>query len=1223
MRNSVPVEELKHILNERILFLDGAMGSLIQGYNLSEADFRGERFKDHNVDLQGNNDILCLTRPDVIRGIHRAYLEAGADIIETNSFNGTRVSQSDYNTRDVVHELNRAAAELARLEADAMTAKTPDRPRFVAGSMGPTGKTCSISPYVNDPGFRAITFDDLEEQYYEQASGLIDGGADIILIETVFDTLNCKAGIAAVERLMMERGISVPVMISGTIADASGRTLSGQTAEAFLYSCSHASTLVSLGLNCSSGPDSMRQYVKTIAEHSPFYVNSHPNAGLPDEFGRYDLGPEAMGREIRGWAEEGLINIVGGCCGTTPAHIKAIHDALTGMAPRTPPQLEPWCRLSGLEPLILRPDLHFINIGERSNVAGSRKFLRLIKEENFEEALSVAREQVENGASIIDINMDDGMLDGAVSMRNFLNLIGSEPDICRVPVMVDSSRWEILETGLKCLQGKGVVNSLSLKEGEETFLKKARLVKRYGAAVLVMAFDEEGQAVTRERRLAVCRRAHRLLTEEAGFQSQDIIFDPNILTIATGMEEHDDYARDFIESVAQIKSEMPLVHVSGGVSNVSFSFRGNNPMREAIHSVFLYHAVRAGMDMGIVNPSRLAIYDDIPEDICKSIEDALLNRIDNPTEVLLEIAASIQRQEKRSSQDLSWREQSVRERLTHALVKGITDYLDEDLEEARKILPSPLSLIEGPLMDGMNMVGGLFGAGKMFLPQVVKSARVMKKAVAFLMPFIEADKSEESSSAGRVLLATVKGDVHDIGKNIVGIVLQCNNFEVVDLGVMVPADTILDEAEKCGADIIGLSGLITPSLEEMTGVAKEMEKRGLRIPLMVGGATTSPMHTAVKIAPEYQSPVVHVKDASLSVGVSSSLLNEKVAVRFTARLNDEQESLRDRHDNRRLPLVSLEEARAASLKIDWKNYTAPVPRTAGRTVLTDIPLEELAPYINWSPFFWSWELRGNYRELLVDPQKGTHARALFEDAKTLLDDIVTSKRLKTAAVFGIYPAASRGDDTVLYSNEHRNEEIAVFRNLRQQLAKTSWLEKLCLADFVAPEGSGGNCYAGAFALTAGIGLQAAVTTYRANRDDYNAIMFELLADRLAEALAEYLHEKIRKEYWGYAAEESLAAEALFKEDYRGIRPAPGYPACPDHAEKETIFRLLNAEEATGIRLTENFAMTPVSSISGYLYAHPDSRYFAIGKIGDDQLHDYAGRRGWDLQTAKKRLAPLL
>ena len=1223
MRKTATIPELKDILNQRILFLDGAMGSLIQGYKLSEADFRGERFRDHNVDLQGNNDILCLTRPDVIREIHRAYLEAGADIIETNSFNGTRISQSDYNTQDAVYELNKAAAELAALEVDAMTAKTPDKPRFVAGTMGPTGKTCSISPDVNDPGFRAITFDDLEAQYHEQASGLIDGGADIILIETVFDTLNCKAGIAAVERLMEERGIEIPVMISGTITDASGRTLSGQTAEAFLYSCSHASTLISLGLNCSLGPDSMRQYVKIIGDNSPFYVNSHPNAGLPNEFGEYDLGPEAMGQEIRRWAEEGLINIIGGCCGTTPGHIKAIHDAVTGLPPRKLPDLDPWCRLAGLEPLVLRPDVNFTNIGERTNVAGSRKFLRLIKEESFEEALSVAREQVENGANIIDVNMDDGMLDGPVSMKTFLNLTAAEPDICRVPVMVDSSKWEILETGLKCLQGKGVVNSLSLKEGEEAFLKKAKLVRRYGAAVLVMAFDEDGQAVTKDRRLTICRRAYKILTEEAGFLPQDIIFDPNILTIATGMEEHDDYARDFIESVAQIKKEMPLVHISGGVSNVSFSFRGNNPMREAIHSVFLFHAVKAGMDMGIVNPAQLAIYDDIPADIRNRIEDALLNRIDNPTEALLEVAATIQGQEKTGGQDKAWREKPVGERLTHALVKGITEFIDEDVEEARKALPSPLAVIEGPLMDGMNVVGELFGAGKMFLPQVVKSARVMKKAVAWLMPYIEADKNGGGSSAGRVLLATVKGDVHDIGKNIVGIVLQCNNFEVVDLGVMVPTETIVDEAEKCSADIIGLSGLITPSLEEMTGVAREMEKRGLRIPLMVGGATTSPMHTAVKIAPEYTSPVVHVKDASLSVGVTSSLLNKKVSGRFTAKLNNDQAKLRGLHKNRKLPLISLEEARRNSLKTDWSSYEPANPNTPGRTVLKDIALEELVPYINWSPFFWGWELRGNWKEILNDPQKGEQAKELYNDARKMLEDIVAKKRLQANAVFGIYPAASRGDDTVLFTDSSRTEELAVFHNLRQQLEKTTWPEKLCLADFVAPEDAGKNCHAGAFAVTAGIGLEKAIAAYRAEGDDYSAIMFELLADRLAEATAEYLHEKIRKEYWGYASDETLEKEALFGEEYIGIRPAPGYPACPDHTEKETIFRILNAEEAAGIELTENFAMTPVSSVSGYLYAHPDSRYFAIGKIGEDQLSDYAGRRGWDRETAKRRLAPLL
>lgn len=1218
------MSSIKSLAENRILILDGAMGTMIQRYKLTDEDYRSERFASHPVDLKGNNDLLTLTRPDVIGAIHREYLDAGADIIETNTFNANRFSQGDYDLEEVVYELNVAGAKLAREAADEFTAKTPDKPRFVAGILGPTGKTLSISPDVNEPGFRAITWDQLVDVYSEATRGLIEGGVDLILIETVFDTLNCKAAIYAVETVFETLGQSLPVMISGTITDASGRTLSGQTAEAFLYSVQHCQHLISIGLNCALGAEEMRPHIQTLADQAPFLVSAHPNAGLPNEFGEYDQDAKFMANLLKPWAEEGMLNIIGGCCGTTPEHIRRIAKAVEGVTPRQVVSPAPYCRLSGLEPLVIHPDSNFINVGERTNVAGSRKFLRLIKDSEFEEALQIARDQVENGANIIDINMDDGLLESQECMVNFLNLVGSEPDICRVPVMVDSSKWEVLEAGLKCLQGKGVVNSISLKEGEEPFLKYAREIMKYGAAIVVMAFDQDGQADTLERRIEICTRSYNLLTG-IGFPPQDIIFDPNIFAIATGIEEHNKYAKEFIDAVGIIKRDLPHCLISGGVSNVSFSFRGNNPMREAIHSVFLFHAIANGMDMGIVNPAQLTIYDDIEKDVLEVVEAAILNKRDC-TEELLEVAERIKGNAKEKVVDLSWREGDVQSRLTHSLVKGITEYIEADVEEARLAATRPLNVIEGPLMNGMNVVGDLFGSGKMFLPQVVKSARVMKKAVSYLLPYIEAEKEgAASSSAGKVLMATVKGDVHDIGKNIVGIVLQCNNFEVIDLGVMVPCEEILRVAREEQVDIIGLSGLITPSLDEMVHVAKEMQRQNFDIPLMVGGATTSEVHTAVKIVDNYDHPVIHVKDASKSVGTVASLLGSNKA-QYAQEVKDRYADVKKLHLERRQEAkkISLEESRNRAMKIDWKNERIATPNFVGVKQFDNIPLSELVPYIDWSFFFYSWDIRGKFPQLLDDPEKGEAVRQLYDDAVKALNEIVSEKSLQAAAVIGIHPANSVGDDIILFEDESRTTELCRIHTLRQQHDKSDLtVPNYALSDFVAPVESGCADYFGTFAVTAGIGEEELVQRYVDNGDDYMRIMVGALADRLAEALAEYMHEKVRREIWGYASDEVLTTDQMIQERYQGIRPAPGYPACPDHLEKRILWDVLKPDERVGITLTESCMMQPGSSVSGYYFANPQSCYFALGKIQRDQVADYAARIDRTIAEVEKWLGPNL
>ena len=1218
---------LRQLLSERILFLDGAMGTMIQSYQLAESDYRGDRFADWPKDLKGNNDLLCLTQPQIIRSIHDAYLEAGADIIETNTFNANRVSLADYGMEELVYELNVAATRLARESADDMARKTPDRPRFVAGVLGPTNRTASISPNVNDPGFRAVSFDDLVAAYYEATKGLVDGGADIILIETIFDTLNAKAAVFAVEQYCDDHGRRLPVMISGTITDASGRTLSGQTVEAFWNSLRHAQP-ISIGFNCALGAKQLRQYIEELSHIADTHVSAHPNAGLPNEFGEYDESPEAMAKEIAEWAEQGFLNIVGGCCGTRPPHIKAIHDAVEHFPPRRIPTIEPKCRLSGLEPLNIGPESLFVNVGERTNVTGSALFRRLIREEKYEQAIDIARQQVENGAQIIDVNMDEGMLDSKSAMVRFLNLIAAEPDIARVPVMLDSSKWEILEAGLKCLQGKGIVNSISLKEGEEAFIRQAKLARRYGAAIIVMAFDEQGQADTCERKVAICTRAYKILTEQVGFPAEDIIFDPNIFAVATGIEEHNRYGLDYIEAVRRIKETLPHALVSGGVSNVSFSFRGNNVVREAIHAVFLYHAIRAGMDMGIVNAGQLAIYEEIPTELRDAIEDVILARHPEATERLLAIAEKYRdeggNQEKK--EDLAWREWPVEKRLEHALVKGIDEFIEVDTEEARRQYGRPLHVIEGPLMQGMNVVGELFGAGKMFLPQVVKSARVMKKSVAYLTPFMEAEKvSGAAQSNGRILLATVKGDVHDIGKNIVGVVLQCNGFEVIDLGVMVPCEKILEAARENEVDIIGLSGLITPSLDEMVHVAKEMERQGFTLPLLIGGATTSRAHTAVKIEPNYSGPTVYVSDASRSVGVAGSLLSEDLRDNFIAQTRREYEEVRQRHAGRKTqqPMHGIANARANAFHGDWQHYVPPHPTFLGIRVFDRYPLRKLVDYIDWSPFFHTWELSGSYPKILDDDVVGEHARTLLRDAKSMLATLVEEEWLTARAVIGFFPANASGDDILLYTDDTRKETLAVLHHLRQQAAKPPGQPNYCLADFVAPIESGVPDYIGAFAVTAGHGIEEHLDRFAARHDDYSAIMLKALADRLAEAFAELMHLRVRREFWGYAPDERFSNEQLIAEAYRGIRPAPGYPACPDHTEKATLFRLLEAEKNAGIRLTDSFAMYPASSVSGWYFAHPAARYFNIGKIGRDQVEDYAERKGMMVRETERWLASLL
>lgn len=1215
------IEVLKNILDKKIMILDGAMGTMVQRHKLSESDFKGERFQNHNIPLKGNNDILCLTRPDVIYGIHKAYLDAGADILETNSFNSTSVSQADYQLEHIVYELNVEAAKIARRAADEATKNNPLKPRFVAGVLGPTSRTASMSPEVNDPSFRNVTFDILVAAYTEAVKGLIDGGADIIMIETVFDTLNCKAAIFAAGDYMEKNNIRLPVMISGTITDASGRTLSGQTPEAFLNSVMHCPNLISIGFNCALGAEKMRPYIMELATKAPLYVSTHPNAGLPNELGGYDQKPEEMAAILRDFCEKGYLNIVGGCCGTNPDYIGAIAKALADVKPRKIPAIKPYCRLSGLEALTISPECNFINVGERTNVAGSAKFARLIRENKYAEALNIAREQVENGAQIIDVNMDDAMLDAVQAMCKFLNMVACEPEISRVPVMIDSSKWEVLEAGLKCVQGKSIVNSISLKEGEDAFIKKARLVKKYGAAVLIMSFDEKGQADTLERRKELAEKSYRILTEKAGLLPQDIIIDPNIFAIGTGIKEHNNYAVEFIEAARYIKTNLPHALVSGGVSNVSFSFRGNDSIREAIHSVFLYHAIKAGMDMGIVNAGQLTVYEEIPKETLEIVEDAVLNRREDATDRLLEHAESLKGNKKEKKADDVWRSEPVNKRLTHALVKGITEFLEIDVEEARKNTTRPLDVIEGPLMEGMNFVGDLFGAGKMFLPQVVKSARVMKQAVSYLLPYIEQEKEKSArSSAGKILMATVKGDVHDIGKNIVGVVLQCNNFEVIDIGVMVPCQQIIDAAVKEKVDVIGLSGLITPSLEEMVTVATELERLGLKIPVILGGATTSPVHTAVKIAPFYSGPVIHVRDASRSVSVVNSLMNEKLSAGFIEKINSEYEEIRAKRAGVSQETIAFEEASKNSFKPVWKPVR---PAFLGVKSFQDFPLEKLLPFIDWTFFLNSWDIKGRYPEILEDKEKGAEAATLIADAKKLLDRIIKEKLLKASGVFGIFPANSTGNDIRIYADETRNKTLSTFFMLRQQMKKGASLPNLSLADFVAPENAKTNDYAGAFAVTAGHGVKELVAEYQGKNDDYNAIMVKALADRLAEAFAEYLHQQVRKEFWGYAADENLAMNEILHEKYKGIRPAPGYPACPDHSEKKNIFALLDTEKNIGVNLTESCMMDPAASVCGIYLAHPEAKYFQIGTIGNDQLENYASRKKIDVATAKKWLAPNL
>jgi 5-methyltetrahydrofolate--homocysteine methyltransferase len=1219
------LEEFRALLKQRIVLLDCAMGTMIQSYDLSEEDFRGERFADHPRELKGNNDLLSITQPQTIRAIHEAAMEAGSDIIETNTFSSTSVAQRDYGMEDLAYEINYEAARIAREAADGFT--TQERPRFVAGALGPTNRTASLSPDVNNPGFRNITFEELAESYAEAARGLVEGGADLLLVETIFDTLNAKAAIFGITGYLEEEGLDVPVMISGTITDASGRTLSGQVTEAFWNSVRHAQP-VSVGLNCALGSKELRQYVEELARISDVPISAYPNAGLPNEFGEYDETPEMMAAEVGEWAEAGWLNIVGGCCGTTPEHIRAMAEAVAGHPPREIPEIPKKLRLSGLEPCNIGPDSLFVNVGERTNVTGSARFKDLILNEDYEAALDVARQQVENGAQVIDVNMDEGMLDGEEAMVRFLNLVASEPDISRVPVMIDSSRWTIIEAGLKRVQGKAVVNSISLKEGEEEFIRQARLVKRYGAAVIVMAFDETGQADTIERKIEICRRAYEILTRKVGFPPEDIILDPNVFAIATGIEEHDNYGVDFIEAVREISRGLPYARTSGGISNVSFSFRGNNPVREAIHAVFLYHAIEAGLTMGIVNAGQLAVYDEIDEDLREAVEDVVLNRRPDSTERLLSLAEKYRDRDDAEvdEKDQEWRGWPVDRRLEHALVKGIAEFVEEDAEEARQEAERPLDVIEGPLMDGMNVVGDLFGAGKMFLPQVVKSARVMKKAVAYLIPFIEEEKDGVRRSNGTVVMATVKGDVHDIGKNIVGVVLQCNNFEVIDLGVMVPSAKILEVAREKGADIIGLSGLITPSLDEMVHNAKEMQREGFDVPLLIGGATTSQTHTAVKIAPGYEHPVVHVKDASRAVGVVQNLVSEDRRASYAEQIATDYVRVREKHAGRRSQtrLTTLERARANGVRIDWGNYTPPKPRVLGVRTFDDYALGEIRPYIDWTPFFHSWQLKGSYPRILDDPEKGEEARKLFADAQELLDRIVAEGWLGARAVFGLFPANAMDDDSVeVYADGSRREVLAVLNFLRQQKQKPPGRPNHCLADFVAPKDTGLEDHIGLFAVTVGLGADAAARRFQNENDDYNAIMVKALADRLAEALTELMHRRVRTEFWGYAVDEALGHEALIREEYSGIRPAPGYPACPEHTEKRTLWRLLEVENNAGIELTESCAMSPGAAVSGYYFSHPESKYFGVAEIGRDQARDYAGRKDWTLEEAEKWLAPNL
>ena len=1222
------IEQLKKTLEERIALLDCGMGTMIQGYDLGEDDFRTERFKDYPGDLKGNNDLLSITRPDIIRQIHRNNLAAGSDIVETNTFSSTCIAQADYHMEDLAYEMNVASAKLAREACDEFEAEDPSRPRFVAGAMGPTNKTASISPDVNDPGKRNTDFDELHDAYLEAARGLVDGGSDLILIETIFDTLNAKAAIYALETLFEELGYRLPTMISGTITDASGRTLSGQTTEAFWNSVRHLKPLTA-GLNCALGADLMRPFVKEMSRCAETYVAIYPNAGLPNEFGEYDHSPEFMAGIIKEFAEEGYLNLVGGCCGTTPDHIAEMRKAIDGVKPREVPEPNKAMRLSGLEPCNIDEDSSFVNIGERTNVTGSAKFKRLIMEGEYSTALDVAQEQVENGGQVVDVNMDEGMLDAHEAMTTFLKLVAAEPDVAKVPLMIDSSKFEVMEAGLKVSQGKCLLNSISLKEGEEDFLKKAEIIRKHGAAPVIMAFDEQGQAETYEHRIEICERAYRLLVDKLDFPPEDIVFDPNLFPVGTGIEEHASYGIDFINATKWIKENLPYAKVSGGLSNLSFSFRGNNAVREAMHSVFLYHAINAGMDMAIVNPGQLEVYDQIDAELREHVEDVILNRRDDATERLLDLAESYKNQGgKKQEADLAWRDQEVAKRLEHALVKGITDYVEDDTEEARQMFDRPIEVIEGPLMDGMNVVGDLFGEGKMFLPQVVKSARVMKKAVAYLLPYIEEEKrlsGEADEPAGRVLMATVKGDVHDIGKNIVGVVMQCNNFEVHDMGVMVPCEQILDEAEAKGVDVIGLSGLITPSLEEMVNVASEMQRRGMKQPLLIGGATTSRVHTAVKIDPQYDNEVVYVKDASRAVGVVSNLVSETRREKFVADLKEEYDQVREQHEARqsKQKWVSLDKARANHYPIEWDSYEPKQPNEPGVHVIDDYPLEEIAEYIDWTPFFQAWQLRGKYPDILEDDKVGEEAQKLFTDAQNMLQRMIEEKWISARAVYGLFPANTVGDDTEIYKDDSRKDVLMTLNHLRQQSEKGSGKSNEALADFVAPKDTGKPDWMGAFAVSTGHGLDRYTDEFEAADDDYSSIMAKALADRLAEAFAELLHERVRKQEWGYAPDEDLDVNGLIKENYEGIRPAPGYPACPDHTEKDKLWELLEVDKHIDLELTDSKAMVPTAAVSGWYFGHPDSHYFGLGNIFKDQVEDYAERKGMDIATAERWLAPNL
>ena len=1210
---------VRQAIKERILILDGAMGTMVQRHKLTEEDYRGDRFSEYHMDIKGNNELLSLTQPQIIAEIYQQYYEAGADIVETNTFSANSISQADYDMTELAYEMNVESAKIAKAVADIYTQYNPAKPKYVAGALGPTNRTASLSPDINNPGYRAVSFDDLKESYYEQAKALADGGVDIFLVETIFDTLNAKAALYAIQEVLEEVQRDIPIMISGTITDASGRTLSGQTTEAFWISVKHAKPLT-IGFNCALGAKELRPYLNELSKIADCYVSAYPNAGLPNELGEYDQGPDEMANLIRDFLANNMVNLIGGCCGTTPKHIEAMATAASEYAPRPIPTIRPISQYAGLEPLNVRDDLNFINIGERTNVTGSRKFARLIKDGKYSEALSVAQQQVNGGAQIIDVNMDEGLLDSKAVMKEFLNLMMSEPDIAKLPIMIDSSKFEVIEEGLKCVQGKCIVNSISMKEGVEEFKRQAKILRKYGAATVVMAFDEDGQADTIERKVEICKRAYDILVNDIDFDPTDIIFDPNVFAVATGIEEHNPYAINFIEATRKIKAACPHAKISGGVSNISFSFRGNNAVREAMHSAFLYHAIHAGMDMGIVNAGMMEIYEDIPKDLLQLVEDVLFNRSPDATERLTDYAERVKGGGKKLVKDLKWREATVQERLSHSLVRGIQEFIDEDTEEARKQYPSAINVIEGPLMDGMNVVGDLFGAGKMFLPQVVKSARVMKKSVAYLTPFIEEEKAGKVETNGKILMATVKGDVHDIGKNIVGVVLSCNNYEIIDLGVMVSADKIIKAAQEHNVDIIGLSGLITPSLDEMVYVASEMERLGMKIPLLIGGATTSKLHTALKIDPEYSGPVVYVTDASRSVTVASNLLNTERVDKYKTSIKEEYVGVREQRKNRShiKECITIQEARNQPLLLNWDDYSAPIPNQLGITVLNEIKIEEITQYIDWTPFFSSWQMKGKYPAILEDDVIGVEAQKLYDDANRMLEKIIIDKTITAKAIFGIFSANSKGDDVVI-DNNRGMQEVMYF--LRQQRKKAPGKTYASLSDFIAPASH--NDYLGMFAVTAGIGIEKIVAQYEADHDDYNAIMCKAVCDRLAEALAEKLHYDVRTDYWGYEAKSVIDYEEMIKERYQGIRPAPGYPACPDHTGKDAIWKLLDVENKIGIKLTESKAMYPAASVSGFYFGHPDSKYFGLGVIDKDQIIDYATRKEITIEEAEKILAPSL